>query len=296
MPPGLGHVLSISGLHMALVAGSTFWLLRALLRAVPGTRAAPAHQEMGGGRCAPRRDLLPRHLGRRGRDPALLIMLRDPLRGADRPAGRSRSRQRLRSPPSLVLLVEPESLLTASFQMSFAATLALVAGYEALGERAERRAAYQTAATAAGLAARRPPAYGLFLTSLIAGLATTPFATYHFQRGGAALASRQSRRDAGDRALVMPMALLSVVLMPFGLEVIPLSLMSWGIDWMMAVAERPRTWSGQGSGGCPASGGRSPCRRRLPLAGAVARALAPCWPRPISSRSRSLHRRRGRTS
>src|SRR5262249_15827450 len=26
---GLGHVLSISGLHMALVAGSVFWLLRA---------------------------------------------------------------------------------------------------------------------------------------------------------------------------------------------------------------------------------------------------------------------------
>ena len=33
---GLGHVLSISGLHMALVAGSAFWLIRALLALFPG--------------------------------------------------------------------------------------------------------------------------------------------------------------------------------------------------------------------------------------------------------------------
>lgn len=32
---GLGHVLSISGLHMALVAGSVFWLIRALLALSP---------------------------------------------------------------------------------------------------------------------------------------------------------------------------------------------------------------------------------------------------------------------
>ena len=32
---GLGHILSISGLHMALVAGSVFWLLRALLALSP---------------------------------------------------------------------------------------------------------------------------------------------------------------------------------------------------------------------------------------------------------------------
>ena len=39
----------------------------------------------------------------------------------------------------IVLIIEPQSLLTASFQMSFAATLALVAGYEAIRARADRR-------------------------------------------------------------------------------------------------------------------------------------------------------------
>jgi competence protein ComEC len=33
---GLTHILSISGLHMAIMAGTVFWLARALLALVPG--------------------------------------------------------------------------------------------------------------------------------------------------------------------------------------------------------------------------------------------------------------------
>ena len=33
---GLTHILSISGLHMAIMAGTVFWLVRALLALVPG--------------------------------------------------------------------------------------------------------------------------------------------------------------------------------------------------------------------------------------------------------------------
>jgi competence protein ComEC len=33
---GLAHILSISGLHMAIMAGTVFWLARALLALVPG--------------------------------------------------------------------------------------------------------------------------------------------------------------------------------------------------------------------------------------------------------------------
>ena len=36
---GLAHILAISGLHMALVAGSAFWLIRALLALSPGSRS-----------------------------------------------------------------------------------------------------------------------------------------------------------------------------------------------------------------------------------------------------------------
>jgi competence protein ComEC len=33
---GLAHILSISGLHMAIMAGTVFWFVRALLALVPG--------------------------------------------------------------------------------------------------------------------------------------------------------------------------------------------------------------------------------------------------------------------
>ena len=51
---GLGHVLSISGYHMAVVAGIVFFVLRALLALMPALRQPPSDQEMGGGRGAVR--------------------------------------------------------------------------------------------------------------------------------------------------------------------------------------------------------------------------------------------------
>ena len=46
---GLAHVLAIAGLHMALVGGGIFWLLRAVLAAIPALALHYPDQEMGGG-------------------------------------------------------------------------------------------------------------------------------------------------------------------------------------------------------------------------------------------------------
>ena len=54
----LAHVLSISGYHMAVVAGVVFFVLRALLALVPAFASAPPDQEMGRGRRARRRGVL----------------------------------------------------------------------------------------------------------------------------------------------------------------------------------------------------------------------------------------------
>ena len=51
---GIGHVLSISGYHMAVVAGVVFFVFRAVLGADPGPRRPGADQEMGGLRGARR--------------------------------------------------------------------------------------------------------------------------------------------------------------------------------------------------------------------------------------------------
>jgi competence protein ComEC len=52
--------------------------------------------------------------------------------------------------------------------------------------------------------------------------------------------------------IVMPMALFAVVLMPFGMEVLPLTAMGWGLSWVVAVAEKVSSWSA-GFGGVPAA-------------------------------------------
>ena len=181
----------------------------------------------------------------------------------------------------IVLVVEPESLLTASFQMSFAATLALVAGYEALRDRADRKLSLASLADR-GLAGRLWfSAHGLFLTSLIAALATTPFAIYHFQRAAplALLANLAAMPVVG--LLVMPAALFAVILMPLGLESAALIPMGWGIDWFVLVGEVTAEWSA-GLGRHPrGTGGGAPSRRRrLPLAGALAGAMADGGSRP----------------
>ncbi len=90
-----------------------------------------------------------------------------------------------------VLAVAPQSLLGASFQMSFAAVVALVATYE----YAAQKGWFRIGASVGGLPQPGTPSPGtawvrragiylasVLLTSVIATLATAPFAIYNFNR------------------------------------------------------------------------------------------------------------------
>ena len=246
---GLGHVLAISGLHMALVAGSVFWLLRALLAlsptlaltrpigkwaAVGALGVATFYLTISGASIATQRAYI-----------MLVVMLAAVLLGR-----RAITVRNVAIAALIVLALAPESLLSASFQMSFAATLALVAGYEAIRRARDSRPSLSGQGSGIGRWSRNA-AGGLLLTSLVAGLATTPFAIYHFQRAAplALLANLAAMPVVG--VLIMPAALLAVVLMPFGLEALALVPMGWGIDWMVAVGTLAADWSA-GWGGVPA--------------------------------------------
>ena len=136
-----------------------------------------------------------------------------------------------------LLLVMPESLLGASFQMSFAAVIALIAAYEASRAWARRQ-------RAEGGTLRRLALYagGIVATSLIAGLATAPFAAFHFNR----LAVYQLAANLVAVPLtaiwIMPWSLLVYLLMPFGLERFALLPMSWGVEAIIAVAREVAAW------------------------------------------------------
>ena len=240
---GLAHILAISGLHMALFAGSVFFVVRALLAlsphlvherridawaAVAAMSAAVFYLGISGGSIATQRAFLMIVLVFCGR-----IFAR-----------RALTLRNVAIAVLLILAVLPEALLDPGFQMSFAAVIALIAAYE---EITRRRAARERKAPMAppgrGLlqAATSGAAgwfWGLLLTSLIAGLATGAIGAYHFHRISPLGTLGNLLAMPVVTLVVMPFAVLALALLPFGLEALPLAAMGAGIDLVVAMA----TW------------------------------------------------------
>src|SRR3954469_5654185 len=77
----------------------------------------------------------------------------------------------------------------------------------------------------------------LLLASLVAGLATTPYAAFHFHRVTPYGLLANLAAMPVVSALVMPAGLLGLGAMPFGFDVVFGAIMGVGIDWMIAVTQ-----------------------------------------------------------
>ena len=126
----LAHVLSISGYHMAVVAGIVFFVVARAARADPGARQRAVRSRNG--RRSARWSRPTFYLLLSGAEVATqrsFIMIAIVLVGVmvDRPALTLRT---LAVAALGVLLLAPEAVVHPSFQMSFAATLALIAAYQ----------------------------------------------------------------------------------------------------------------------------------------------------------------------
>ncbi len=230
---GVGHVLSISGYHMALVAGVVFFIVRAVLAlfstlalghpikkwaAAAALAAATFYLVLSGAEVATQRSY---------------VMTAVVLIGvmADRPALTLRT---IAVAALAVMLIVPEAVIHPSFQMSFAATLALIAICE--------RGIPWAAGTAETPLAARIALWGLkeltvlVVASLAAGLATTPYAAYHFHRIAPYGVIANLLAMPVISAVSMPAGLLALLAMPFGFDAPLWRLMGAGIDWMVAVA------------------------------------------------------------
>jgi competence protein ComEC len=141
----------------------------------------------------------------------------------------------------VILAAMPESLLDPSFQMSFAATAALIAAYESFG----RYLRYEGRGLADKLAVQ-PLIFiaGSLATSLVASLATAPFSAFHFHNAAIYSALGNLLAMPAESLLIMPMVAVSLAAMPFGLEEWPLRLMGFGIDIMVAVANFVASFAG----------------------------------------------------
>lgn len=138
-----------------------------------------------------------------------------------------------------ILLSSPEILLSASFQMSFAAVVALIAAYEALGRHILRFRSRAGPWRRGGLYIG-----GVMLTTLIAGLATAPFAAFHFNRVATYSLAGNLVAVPVMALWIMPWALVTYLLFPLGWQELALAPMAWGIGVVLEVAESVASWPG----------------------------------------------------
>ncbi|HBC06740.1 MAG TPA: hypothetical protein DC046_04065, partial [Rhodospirillaceae bacterium] len=136
---------------------------------------------------------------------------------------------------TVVLLIQPESLLGPSFQMSFAAAIALVAAYEAATERGIWRHdgdRFRWAGRGIALYVA-----GVSFTTLVASMATAPFVLYHFNQVAKFGLIANLVAVPVTALWVMPAAMLSFLLLPFGWEKLALTPMGWGTEQVIRAAD-----------------------------------------------------------
>jgi len=219
---GLAHLLAIAGLHIGIVMGLIFGLVRMLLAAWERAAlhwptkpiAAVAALLAGGGYML----LTGAHVPIiRSFAMACLVTLGIIV------GRRALSLRGLALAMAALLLIAPEQAMGVSFQMSFSAVLALIAGYDALRPALLRL-------NARGDWRRRLLGHvvALALTSALAGTASAPFAAYHF--GQVQLYNVLANVAAVPLTAfwIMPAGLLSLALMPVHLEFLTLVPMGWG--------------------------------------------------------------------
>ena len=139
----------------------------------------------------------------------------------------------------VILILAPKTILGPSFQMSFAAVVALIAVYKLRGDR------FADGQGKAGFS-RKLMLYGggILLTTLVASLATTPFAVFHFNRFVSYGIAANLVAVPVTALWIMPWGTAAYVLMPFGLEGLALTPMGWGIDLVLWIARTLAGWPG----------------------------------------------------
>ncbi|WP_174801172.1 ComEC/Rec2 family competence protein [Martelella limonii] len=228
---GLAHIIAISGLHMALAAGIFFSSLRLVLAASPRAAEALPTKKVAALFAVGAALFYLLISGMQVSAERAFIMLAVMLLAAvfDRSAISLRN---VALAALIILIATPSEVAGPGMQMSFAATLALMAGY----------GAWQRRPVAAGPSRFKAlrwlwiAASGIAITALIGGVSTTPFAVHHFSRiAGYGLIGNLLAMPIVT-LVVMPSGLLALLAMPLNLHAPFLTVMGWGLEWVMAAA------------------------------------------------------------
>lgn len=242
---GIYHIVSISGLHMVLAAGLFLWALRALFAIFPALSlsrpikvwsalfamaGAIAYCIFSGAEVATQRALI-----------MTLVMLGAIVAG--RPAISMRN---LALAALVVLALDPNALLGPSFQMSFAAVGAMVAAFEHRSGQPDTSDPWGMRAMTADPSGdlRSDPVnrivlvlFAMAITTLVASIATDPYALYHFHRITPYGLLGNILVLPLIEFVVMPAAVIGVIASFFGLDGPVWWLMGQGVGFMMDVAK-----------------------------------------------------------
>nr|WP_172330920.1 ComEC/Rec2 family competence protein [Mangrovicoccus sp. HB161399] len=222
----LAHLLAISGLHMGLLTGFVFLVLRLAIAAIPwlalridgrkaaavfAALAAACYLALSGGSVATQRAFV-----------MATVML-----GAVLLDRRALTLRAVALAAILILAARPESLLKVGFQMSFAATSALVWVFSMA----------RAVPLWPGPKLLRP-VLTLILSSAVAGAATAPVGAAQFNQIAQWGLAANLVAVPVMGFLVMPAAVLAACLAPLGLAQPALWAMALGCRWILAVADR----------------------------------------------------------
>lgn len=237
---GLAHLLAISGLHVGLVAGFFFFLVRGGLCLYPQIAlywpikkiaafiaicAAFSYMVLVGATLPTQRAFIMSGL-------VLLAVMLD----------RSALSLRLVAVAALlVLTLAPDALLSVSFQLSFAAVLGLIAFYDGIGRDLMLRngASHTNTLIKIGMYCA-----GIMVTSLIATLSTSLFTAYHFNQFTVYGVIANVLAIPVVAFVVMPLGLIGIILMPVSdvLSGYAYIIMGYGIQAVLSIAETVSSW------------------------------------------------------
>ena len=226
---GLAHILSVSGMHLSLVAAIFFFSSRFLLNcyqplalrvdckkiaAIISLLGTLAYLLISGMEVAAIRSFIMSSVIIIA---IIIYRMSSPMRAVAFAA-------------SIILLISPENIIHPSFQMSFSAVIALIACFEIFAKLRFDFAEFNYF--------QKILFYFLSLcfASLVAGFATAPFALYHFSQSANYSILANLLAVPITSFWLMPCVVLSFLLYPLHLEYLPLYLMKYGIKLMLKIA------------------------------------------------------------
>lgn len=253
---GLAHVLSISGLHLALAAGVVIIGFRMVASLFPSFAArhpikkyaaiaalfsSAFYLALSGSDVAAQRSFV-----------MIMVMLVALL--FDRAALSIRN---LAIAALIAFITAPHEVLGPSFQMSFSATAGLIAAFAWWSDTnsgAFKEDKPQTRKNPTRMKKWLLPVVATAATSIIAGVASGIYSAYHFNNTAPFGLLGNVLSMPVISLIIMPFAVLSLLLMPLQLDWLPLQIMGFGVWALRQIADIVASIAPDGNPGIIPSG------------------------------------------